>query len=230
MVGSTVQPALEACRSQAVPPIPFDLSEGGFCAFDFTAASTDLIHLDINDVSGFTDYLFSRIAAAGVPVGIGRYDEDRVLYRHSPLFDGEAERRSVHLGLDFFVVEGTEVRAPLPATVHSLADNSGLGDYGPTVILAHRVGGVPFFTLYGHLGRDVLCTLSAGQEIAPGESFGSVGGVHENGSWPPHLHFQIIADLLGRSGDFPGVAAPSERERYLALCPDPNLMLQVPGL
>lgn len=230
MLESTLRPALEECRSQAVPPIPFDLSGGGFCTFDFTAASTDLIHLDINDVAGFTDDLFSRIAAADVPVGIGRYDEDRVLYRHSPLFDGEAERRSVHLGLDFFVAAGTEVRAPLPASVHSLADNSGLGDYGPTVILEHRCAGTRFFTLYGHLARTTLSGLSVGRRLSPGESFGCVGDVHENGSWPPHLHFQIIADLLGRSGDFPGVAAPSERERYLALCPDPNLMLQVPGL
>ena len=39
-----------------------------------------------------------------------------------------------------------------------------------------------------------------------------------NGNWPPHLHFQIILDLLDKKGDFPGVAAPSERDLWLGLC------------
>jgi murein DD-endopeptidase MepM/ murein hydrolase activator NlpD len=230
MSASPLARALAAGRAHAASVIPFDLSAGGLCIFDFTAANADLVHLDINDVSGFTDYLFARIAAAEMPVGVGRYDEDRVVYRHSPLFDGEAERRSVHLGLDLFVVEGTEVRAPFAATVQSLADNAGLGDYGPTVILEHLLEELPFYTLYGHLSQDTLSGLAVGRQLAAGQAFGSIGDVHENGGWPPHLHFQLIADLLGHSGDFPGVAAPSERERYLALCPDPNLVLQVPGL
>ena len=122
------------------PVIPLDLKAGRLEIFDFTAANTELAHLDINDVAGFTEYLFERIAASEIPVGIGRYNEDRVLYRHSPLFDGAAERRSVHLGIDLFVVESTEIMAPLPAVVCSLADNAGLGDYGPTVILEHEPG------------------------------------------------------------------------------------------
>ena len=217
-------------RRLAQPVVPFDLTGGGLCVFDFTASNTDLMHLDINDVSGFTEHLFARIAEAEVPVGIGRYDEDRVLYRHSPLFDGVAERRSIHLGIDLFAVEGTEVRTPLAATVHSLADNAGLGDYGPTLILGHELDGVRFFTLYGHLCREMLERVTAGRRLAAGEAIARIGDVHENGGWPPHLHFQIVADLMGHEGDFPGVAAPSERERYLELCPDPNIILQIPGL
>lgn len=198
--------------------------------FDFTAANTELTRLDINDAAGFTQFLFARIVEADTPVGIGRYDEDRVLYRHSPLFDGQTERRSVHLGIDLFVVEGTEIRSPLPAKVHSLANNAGLGDYGPTVILEHELDGNPFFTLYGHLSRSSLDDLEEGRPLAAGGTVGAVGDLHENGGWPPHLHFQIISDLLGRAGDFPGVAAPSERQYFLELCPDPNLILGIPGL
>lgn len=221
---------LHAHRHLAVPPVPFEVGSGGVEVFDFTQANTDFVHLDINDVSGFTERLFARIAAADVPVGIGRYNEDRVLYRHSPLFDGTTERRSVHLGIDFFVAEGTEVRPPFAATVHSLADNAGLGDYGPTLILEHELDTVRFFTLYGHLCREVLDRLAPGRKLAAGEAMARVGDVHENGGWPPHLHFQIIADLEGCSGDFPGVAAPSDRARYLELCPDPNLILGIPDL
>jgi hypothetical protein len=222
--------ALQTHRDKLKPVVDFDLSSGDVVVFDFTAANTEFARLDINDAAGFTQILFSRIVEAGIPVGIGRYDEDRVLYRHSPLFDGEAERRSIHLGIDLFVVEGTEIRSPLPARVHSLADNSGLGDYGPTIILEHVLDEVTFFTLYGHLSRSSIDELEVGGRFAAGSKIAEVGDLHENGGWPPHLHFQVISDLLGRSGDFPGVAAPSERQYFLDLCPDPNLILGVPGL
>ena len=210
--------------------IPFNLSAGGLVVFDFTHASPDFAQIDINDVMGFTERLFVRISDSELPVGVGRYDEDRVLYRHSPLFNGETERRSVHLGIDLFVMEGTEVMTPLPAHVHSVADNTGLGNYGPTVILEHELEGTRFWTLYGHLGRHSVIRLEMGQPLDAGEEFAEVGDLSENGSWPPHLHFQIMADLQGHSGDFPGVAAPSERGRWLKICPDPNLILGIPDL
>ena len=230
MTASPIVAALEAHRAEMDSVIPFDLMSGKVVVFDFTAANRELAHLDINDVSGFTEYLFEPISEADTPVGIGRYNEDRVLYRHSPLFDGTAERRSIHIGIDLFVVEGTEVLAPLPATIHSAADNAGLGNYGPTVILRHQLGGIEFHTLYGHLSRASLDQLEPGGTLAAGDPIGEVGDLQENGSWPPHLHFQIITETLGDEVDYPGVAAPSERERYLELCPDPNLILGIPGL
>jgi murein DD-endopeptidase MepM/ murein hydrolase activator NlpD len=228
-----VQPvaaALASYRGEIAPIVPFNLTTGGHVIFDFTDNNHDLAHLDVNDVSGFTEHLFGQVAEADTPVGIGRYDEDRVLYRHSPLFDGVAERRSVHLGIDLFVIEGTEIFSPLPAVVHSAADNAGLGNYGPTVILRHQIHGAEFYTLYGHLSRSSLERLAAGDALQPGDLVGEVGDLQENGSWPPHLHFQIIADRLEDEIDYPGVAAPTERARFLELCPDPNLILGIPGL
>jgi murein DD-endopeptidase MepM/ murein hydrolase activator NlpD len=210
--------------------VPFDLTSGKVVVFDFTGVNRELAHLDINDVSGFTEYLFESIAEAETPVGIGRYDEDRVLYRHSPLFDGTAERRSIHIGIDLFVMEGTEVLTPLPATVHSANDNAGLGNYGPTVILRHQLDGIEFHTLYGHLSRASIDRLEPGDTLTAGDPIAEVGDLQENGSWPPHLHFQIITEALSEEVDYPGVAAPSERERFLELCPDPNLILGIPGI
>src|SRR5262249_32666958 len=139
------------------------------------------------------------------------------------------ERRTVHLGMDLFVEPGAVVRAPLAGTVHLLANNVLPLDYGPLVILKHATGsGEAFFTLYGHLAETTLRNLRVGQEIARGEVFARVGEVHENGSWAPHLHFQIILDLLDRGAEFPGVARASERELWKALSPDPNLLLQIP--
>lgn len=227
---SDLSAVLAAHRGHFQPVIPFNLREGGLVVFDFTDRSGDFAHIDINDVAGFTGRLFERIAGAELPVGVGRYDEDRTIYRHSPLFDGEAERRSIHLGIDLFVVESTEVMTPLAGHVHSVADNTGLGNYGPTVILEHCLDDLRFWTLYGHLGRHSVVRLEMGQPLEAGEEFAVVGDHPENGNWPPHLHFQVIADLMGRSGDFPGVAAPSERERWLEICPDANLILGIPDL
>jgi murein DD-endopeptidase MepM/ murein hydrolase activator NlpD len=227
---ATIIAALEAHRGEIAPVIPFDLTGGKLIVFDFTEENSELARLDINDVSGFTEYLFDSISEAETPVGIGRYNEDRVLYRHSPLFDGTAERRSVHLGIDLFVVEGTEVMAPLPGSVHSAVDNAGLGNYGPTVILRHELDGVEFHTLYGHLSRRSIEQLAPGSLVAAGGPLAEIGDLQENGSWPPHLHFQIIIDSVEGVVDYPGVAAPSDRDRYLELCPNPNLILGIPGL
>jgi len=221
---------LAAHRDHFRPVIPFNLSAGGLVVFDFTESSPDFAQIDINDVTGFTERLFVRVSQAELPVGVGRYNEDRMIYRHSPLFDGDSERRSIHLGIDLFVMEGTEVMAPLPAKVHSVADNTGLGNYGPTVILEHELDDTRFWTLYGHLGRHSVVRLEMGQPLDAGEDFAEVGDVSENGNWPPHLHFQIMADLVGHSGDFPGVTTPSERDEWIAICPDPNLILKIPEL
>jgi murein DD-endopeptidase MepM/ murein hydrolase activator NlpD len=230
MTRGSVISALEAHREEMMSVVPFDLTGGNVMVFDFTEANSELAHLDINDVSGFTEYLFNSISEVETPVGIGRYNEDRVLYRHTPLFDGTAERRSVHLGIDLFVVEGTEVTAPLAGTIHSAADNAGLGNYGPTVILRHELEGIEFHTLYGHLGRRSIEGLEPGDRLFAEDPVGEVGDLQENGSWPPHLHFQIITDAMEGVVDYPGVAAPSERERYLERCPDPNLILGISGL
>jgi hypothetical protein len=43
-----------------------------------------------------------------------------------------------------------------------------LGDYGPTIILEHRLDSIPFFTLYGHLSRPSLEGLEPGLAFAAG--------------------------------------------------------------
>jgi len=53
------------------------------------------------------------------------------------------------------------------------------------------------------------------------------GEPNENGHWPPHLHFQIILDMELKQGDYPGVCKYSERQKYLANCPDPDFILQM---
>src|SRR4029077_21199272 len=101
-------------------------------------------------------------------------------------------------------------------------------DYGPLVILRHSTGEEAFLTLYGHLSADSLEGLDVGQPVRRGEPFARVGTRDENGGWPPHVHVQVILDLLGRDADFPRVAPARERALWTSLSPDPNLLLHIP--
>jgi len=210
------------------PVLPVDLNGADVCRLNFTAGNPTLLTADLRDSAAFEQVVQAMLAAQNAHIGVGGYLEDRVIYRRSPgLFgDPTVPARSLHLGVDVWLLADTPVLAPLAATVHSLADNANFGDYGPTVILQHELEGTQFYTLYGHLGRRELPMLREGQMLKKGEAFATVGSYPENGDWPPHLHFQVIADMEGRRGDFPGVALPEERQKWAALCPDPNLILK----
>jgi 4-aminobutyrate aminotransferase-like enzyme/Ser/Thr protein kinase RdoA (MazF antagonist) len=186
-----------------------------------------------SETSALTETIFGEMKRAGVRVGVGRYNEARPLYS-SPLFGSVenpvSERRTIHLGVDLFVEPGTALRAPLDGVVQVLANNTAAQDYGPLVILRHETGdGEEFFTLYGHLTTETLSGLKAGQRVARGEEFAHVGTTAENGGWAPHLHFQIILDLLDLGADFPGVAYASQLTVWTSLSPDPNLLLGIPA-
>jgi murein DD-endopeptidase MepM/ murein hydrolase activator NlpD len=193
------------------PVFPFALAD----ANPLTLAGHDL------DVQRH-DELAAHVAAArgDAPACWGGYGEHRELYTGSELFAGE-EPRVIHLGIDIWTDAGTAVAAPLDATVHSFADNDNFGDYGATIILQHD----GFCTLYGHLARRSLAELHTGKAVPAGTVFAWLGERHENGGWPPHLHFQRILDMGDREGDFPGAATVADRNRWLALCPDPAELL-----
>ncbi|WP_151089379.1 peptidoglycan DD-metalloendopeptidase family protein [Hymenobacter baengnokdamensis] len=213
-------------RAAFAPLFPFSLRGPQVALLDFTAANPLLSHPErLRDTTVFDELVREMLAEQHATVGIGGYLENRVIYRRSPHFDAATEPRSLHLGIDVWVPAGTPVAAPLPAVVHSLADNNNFGDYGPTIILQHELEGIAFFSLYGHLTRTDLAGLRTGQALAAGAVFCHVGPHPENGDWPPHLHFQLMRDMQGRWGDFPGVAPPSEQEYWAALCPDPNVFI-----
>ncbi len=176
---------------------------------------------DYTELPRFTRVVERALADASAGFGVGGYLEDRALYT-TPRF-AEAGRigaraRCIHLGLDIWGPAGTPVYVPLPGRIHSFADNGMGRNYGPTIVLEHA----GFYTLYGHLARASLTRLVVGREVRPGARLATFGGASENGGWPPHLHFQVIRDLQGYVGDYPGVCFAEEREAYAANCPDPR--------
>lgn len=180
-----------------------------------------------------TAQLFGQMKAAGVKVGIGRYNEPRLVYTNPMFATGETlstERRTLHIGLDLFAETGTVIYAPLAGVVQVCTINDQPQDYGGVIILKHTpADDVIFYTLYGHLSHASARRWQVGQAVAAGERLAELGLPAENGGWPPHLHFQIITDLLDLGGDFPGVGVVSQRKVWLALSPDPNLIIGVPA-
>lgn len=193
--------------------------------FDFTAANTELSPDDIANTAKFSASIDAKLAAGNYKYGIGGYMEHRTLYARSALFDTGEEPRRLHLGVDIWAEAGTPVYAAFAGTVHSFNDNNNFGDYGPTIILEHDLNGLTLYSLYGHLNRECLTGLYPGKPIARNQQIGAFGGADENGSWPPHLHFQLMFDMEGKSGDYPGVGRYSEREKLMANIPDPALVL-----
>jgi len=228
---------LESCRPVFGPVLPDPIRSARRTVLDLSVGSLLVENPRIaDDTEAFSALVFGEMKRAGSGLGIGRYDEARVLYASEafhPAGRPLAEGRTVHLGIDLFVEAGTPVRAPMDGVVLSAVDNASRQDYGPTVILEHEAetaeGPLRFWTLYGHLKRDSIAGLGKGRLVRRGDPVGAVGPFPENGDWPPHLHFQVILDRLDREGDFPGVARPSEREVWLSLCPDPSPLLGLPG-
>jgi peptidoglycan LD-endopeptidase LytH len=218
------------------PVVPFDPASDRLYPFDFTGNgfnenSRGLDAVDIADTERFATYINRTLRAHGARYGFGGYGEHRMLYSRSRHFDGGEnsgeEPRRLHLGVDIWGPAGTKVMAPLGGIVHSFAFNNNDSDYGATLILTHQLEGIGFHTLYGHLSLNSLKNLYEGKTIDRGEVIAEFGMRFENGNWPPHLHFQLIADMQGWKGDYPGVCRHSERDRWLANCPDPDLILRL---
>ncbi len=208
--------------------VPFNKTGDRLLQLDLTEANTDLTAGIVEDIELFSTYITQQLAMAKARYGIGGYNEHRTVYSRSKVFDaaqaGEEPRR-LHLGIDIWGDAGTPVSAPLDGCVHSFAFNDQYGDYGVTIILSHQVNGIQFHSLYGHLSLVDLDGLQEGKKISAGELIGHFGKPAENGHWPPHLHLQLVLDMQGKKGDYPGVCKFSERNKYLANSPDPALLL-----
>jgi peptidoglycan LD-endopeptidase LytH len=199
-----------------------DLNNSNTCFMDFSSGNATLAEIDLLNTRMLNDYVFGLLEKNNKDYGYGGYLEDREVYRRSSLFAVQGESaRSIHLGIDVWTQPGKAVYIPLQGKVHSFQDNKSFGDYGPTIIMEHNLDGFEFFTLYGHLSSESLKNLHHGKAFAAGELLCSVGQSFENGDWPPHLHFQVIADMMDKKGDFPGVCTKAEVTMFKRLCPDP---------
>lgn len=199
-----------------------------YISIDLSATKTDELSWDLTDAIKFEKYIEIHLLENNSKVAFGGYKETRNLYQRSTVFKNEiSQERNIHIGLDLWIKAGTSVLAALDGTIHSFQNNTALGDYGPTIILEHKIQGITFYTLYGHLNLESLLNKEVGMTVKKGEIIAELGFPPINGDYAPHLHFQIIKDLESKKGDYPGVCSSNELKFYLENCPDPNLLLKI---
>ena len=214
-------------RGQSFAPIlGVPLNAGNSALLDFGTSSRLLARVtDLADPAAYAEPLRRQL---GHRIGIGRYNEARPIYLGDMFAVDHHERRAIHLGVDLFAPADSPVYAPLHGTIHSVREHKAEQDFGPTLILKHqRTADLCFFTLYGHLSPTALDRWEPGQTVSAGDLLAHIGDYPRNGNWTPHLHFQIIIDLL-EEDNFPGVCSPRLRGLYTSLSPDPNVILQLP--
>jgi len=212
-------------------PIGVTLDESNSLVIDLSVGSIDVDSpLQLADHQRFGELIARKLSEAGVKIGIGRYNEPRLIYAGDQYLEPGNESRTVHLAIDLFVESGSPVFSIYDGVIHSFQNNSKPLDNGPTIVIEHKTtpDGPTFYILYSHLSLDSLDGLSIGQTVKKGERIGRVGEYPDNGGWPPHLHFQLIIDMMDQKGDLFGVTPPSKRAVWLSICPDPNLILQIP--
>ncbi|NRA92672.1 MAG: peptidoglycan DD-metalloendopeptidase family protein [Psychroserpens sp.] len=200
---------------------------GAYVSIDLSIHNKALNDVDVSSSTELGDYINSFIASENGKVGFGGYLETRAIYNRSTYFNSQNSEvdRNIHLGLDLWIADGTPIYAPIDGIIHSFKNNTNFGDYGPTIILEHDVQDQKFYTLYGHLSLESLDNLEVGQTVDKGEPIATLGDASVNGDYPPHLHFQIIRDLQGNFGDYPGVSSQKDLEFYKNNCPDPTILL-----
>ncbi|WP_298894589.1 peptidoglycan DD-metalloendopeptidase family protein [uncultured Psychroserpens sp.] len=205
------------------------ITKQDYVALDLSVTNAALKTVDVSSSETLGAYINTHIKEHHGKVAYGGYLETRNIYSRSTYFkDANPDtERNIHLGLDLWIAADTPIYAPLDAEVHSFQNNTNFGDYGPTILLKHRVKGIDFYTLYGHLSLASIQNLKVGQQFKQGEQIATLGDASVNGDYPPHLHFQIIKNLQGYKGDYPGVCSKLDLEFYAENCPDPLLWLSM---
>ena len=205
------------------------ISKSQYIPIDLSIHNSELLQYDVSSSTSLEIYINSHIKKHKATVAYGGYLETRNIYNRSIHFNKQNKdtERNIHLGLDLWLAEHSPIFAPLEGTIHSFKNNTNYGDYGPTIILKHHINKVTFYTLYGHLSEASLINLYVGKKINKREQIATLGDASVNGDYPPHLHFQIIKDIEGYYGDYPGVCNQNNLEFYKQNCPDPNNFLKL---
>lgn len=211
------------------PVVAPKIVKESYLPLDLSSENKSLKEVDITSSKAMEQYIIRLLKESNAAVAYGGYLEKRAIYERSLHFNKQDPNtaRNIHLGIDLWMDSGTDVLAVFDGTIHSFQDNTNFGDYGPTIILEHLPENHTFYTLYGHLSRESLAGLKVGGTVRKGQVIAQLGSAVVNGDYAPHLHFQIIKDLQGKKGDYPGVCSKVDLQFFSENCPDPNLLLKI---
>ena len=219
---------MESIYTEPIQILDTSIALKKYAEIDFSIKNPALNKIKVSNHNECQNYIDDVLKDKNAQVVYGGYLERRNLYAGNTNFSSsEAGDRNIHLGIDFWSPAGTRVIAPIDGKVHSFRNNAKVGDYGPAIILEHNLNGFEFHTLYGHLSLESLKDIYVGRTFRKGDKLAALGNFDINGGYAPHLHFQIILDMQGKKGDYPGVCSAQNLEFYSKNCPDPNLLLHI---
>jgi len=205
--------------------LDYRIPKEAYCKIDLSDTNPDLSDKNITLPEVCERYIAAILKKNKGKVAYGGYLERRNLYETDRFSKGA--KRNIHLGVDFWCAAGTKVMTPLEGTVHSFKNNADKGNYGPTIILEHTDADSTFYTLYGHLSLASLEGLYKGKRFKRGSTLATLGETAINVNYAPHLHFQVIIDLSGYVGDYPGVCNKDDLAYFTKNCPNPKGILSL---
>jgi murein DD-endopeptidase MepM/ murein hydrolase activator NlpD len=213
---------------EAAKVISPEIDYSEYVALDLSVTNTDLQNHKLETAQDYEVFIQNQLDTNHGKIMFGGYVENRNLYKRSTVFKNpDIGERNIHIGLDLWINEQAPIFAALEGKIHSFQNNTALGDYGPTIILEHQIADFKFHTLYGHLSEASLESKKVGEAIQKGQQIAILGLPPINGDYAPHLHFQIIIDMEGKFGDYPGVCSEKTLPFYKENCPDPNWLLKI---
>ena len=213
---------------QAAKVISPEIDYSEYVPLNLSVTNRDLQNHTLETAHDYEVFIQNQLDANDGKIMFGGYIETRNLYQRSAVFkNSDTEERNIHIGLDLWINEAAPIYAVLDGKIHSFQNNTALGDYGPTIILEHEIDNFKFHTLYGHLSEASLVRKNVGDFIQKGTQIATLGLPPINGDYAPHLHFQIIIDMEGKFGDYPGVCSEKKLSFYKENCPNPNWLLQI---
>jgi murein DD-endopeptidase MepM/ murein hydrolase activator NlpD len=213
---------------EAAKVISPEIDYSEYVALDLSVTNSELQNHTLETAKDYEFFIQNQLDTNHGKIMFGGYIESRNLYKRSSVFKNpDIEERNIHIGLDLWINEQAPIFAALEGKIHSFQNNTALGDYGPTIILEHEIADFKFHTLYGHLSEASLVGKKVGDVIQKGQQIATLGLPPINGDYAPHLHFQIIIDMEGKFGDYPGVCSESTLAFYKENCPDPNWLLKI---
>ncbi len=124
------------------------------------------------------------------------------------------QRGRLHAGNDFYTPIGTPLKAQADGKVVHIVPNTGVGNYGHTVVIQYDNGRT---VQYSHLtpGSD---TVKLGDRVTPGQVFtksgasGTKAGQGDEpgeGVTPPHVHLEMTLNKYYKGGYVGGAGSPS---------------------
>lgn len=195
---------------------------------NMSSENSELMEISRNETQReFDAYVFGKIKEAGAEFALSNYLENRsaMLCEYPQMV---AEKRYYHLGLDVSAPLGTKLYAPLDGIVTISEYEEGEGNYGGMVVLEHDVGGLIFYSLYGHLNLNSLPNV--GDRIKKGDNFAAIGDFEENGNWFRHTHLQVLTEAGYRDGwTNKGYCSEKDIPTIGEYCPSPTFLFRLAG-